>query len=322
MRFARKSEHKSRKRIPEAPSEYMLKLAIKLGISLLFLAGVAHSIDLGNVLERLKNVNVLWVVLACLCLMSGQLLSAIRWTWLARGLGLTVRVSRKIQLYFLGMFLSLFLPSIIGGDVARGYLLARGRTDAGWAAAASVILDRVNGVAGLTIIATLCMFELDIPRHWVLMWLGAVLILWTGMLTYSFWHRRLPGLMKRWQSLPIDQPVFHRAWWKSLPLSILFQVLVVETHVILGHAAGLQMPWPAYGVMVCLVALASAIPVSFNGFGIREAGYVGFAAYFGGDAEAAAVMAALWVIVLAVAALPGAWVLWKMGGSAAIKRQT
>ncbi len=298
----------------------MLKLAIKLGVSLLLLAVVAHFVDLRGAWERLKNVNVMWVALACLCLVSGQLLSAMRWTWLARGLGLTVRVSRKIRLYFLGMFLSLFLPSIVGGDVARGYLLARGRKNAGWAAAASVILDRVNGVAGLTIIATLCMFELDLPRRWVMVWLGAVLVLWITMLTCSFWHRRLPRLMKRWQSLPIDQPSFRRAWWKSLPLSILFQVLVVETHVILGHAAGLQMSWPAYGVMVCLVALASAIPVSFNGFGIREAGYVGFATYFGGDAEAAAVMAALWVIVLAIAALPGAWVLWRMGGRCNVRK--
>lgn len=298
-----------------------VKLAVKIGISLLLLAGLTHFIDLKAVLERLRSVNVLWVVLACFFLMIGQVLSAIRWTWLARGLGLVVQMSRKIELYFLGMFLSLFLPSIVGGDVARGYLLARGREGAGWAAAASVILERVNGVVAISIIATACMFGLDLPPQWWIAWLGAVFALWTGMLTYSFWHRRLPRWMKRWQSLPIDQPAFYRAWWKSLPLSILFQALVVEIHVILGHAAGLEMSWPAYGVMVCLVALASAVPVSFNGFGVREAGYVGLAVYFGGSADAAAVMAALWVIVLAVAALPGAWVLWRLGGSAMIKQK-
>jgi len=298
----------------------MMKLAIKAGISVLLLAGLARYIDLGSVLERLKNVNFLWVGLACFCLMAGQVLPALRWTLLARGLGLTVDISRKIQLYFLGMFLSLFLPSIVGGDVARGYLLARGREGAGWAAAASVVLERVNGVVAISIIATVCMFGLDLPRQWWLAWLGAVLALWAGMLTYSFWHRRLPQWMKRWQSLPIDQPAFYHAWWKALALSTVFQTMVIGVHIILGHAAGLHMPLPAYGVMVCLVALASAIPVSFNGFGVREAGYVGLAAYFGGSTEAAAVMAALWVVVLAVAALPGAWVLWRLGGSSAIRQ--
>jgi len=299
----------------------MVKLVVKIGISLLLLAGLVHFIDLEAVLERLKSVNILWVVLASFLLMVGQVLSAIRWTWLARGLGLVVEMSRKIELYFLGMFLSLFLPSIVGGDVARGYLLARGREGTGWAAAASIILERANGVVAISIIATICMFGLGLPAQWWIAWLGAVFVLWTGMLTYSFWHRRLPRWLERWQSLPIDQPVFYHAWWKSLPLSILFQALVVEIHVILGHAAGLEMSWLAYGVMVCLVALASAIPISFNGFGVREAGYVGLAAYFGGSADAAAVMAALWVIVLAIAALPGAWVLWRMGGSAMIKQK-
>jgi len=105
----------------------LVKLTVKIGVSLLLLAGLVHFVDLDAVLERLKNVNILWVVLASFLLMVGQVLSAIRWTWLARGLGFTVQMSRKIELYFLGMFLSLFLPSIVGGDVARGYLLARGR---------------------------------------------------------------------------------------------------------------------------------------------------------------------------------------------------
>ncbi len=298
----------------------MVKLASKILVSLLLLAGLIHYIDLGSVLDRLRQVNYMWVGLACLFLIVGQILSAIRWTWLARGLGLTVRTGRKIELYFLGMFLSLFLPSTIGGDVARGYLLARGRSGAGWAAAASVILERVNGVIALTTLATICMFGLDLPRQWWLTWMAMVLILWLGMLTYSFWHRRLPDFLARWRMLPIDSSAFHTAWWKGLLLSLLFQTLVVAAHIILGHAAGLEMPWAAYGLMVSLVAIASAIPVSFNGFGIREAGYVGMATYFGGSSEAAAVMAALWVVVLALAALPGAWVLWRLGGAKILKQ--
>ncbi len=299
----------------------MTKLLIKILVSVLLLAGLMHYLDLRAVLDRLKHVNYAWVALACLCLLTGQILSAVRWTWLARGLGLVVRTGRKIELYFLGMFLSLFLPSTIGGDVARGYLLARGRRGAGWASAASVILERVNGVIALSVLATGCMFGLDLPRRWWLVWTAMVLFLWFGMLTYSFWHRRLPTFLAYWRALPIDQPAFHAAWRKSLVLSLIFQSLIVQAHVILGYAAGLEMPWAAYGLMVSLVALASAIPVSFNGFGIREAGYVGMATYFGGGAEAAAVMAALWVVVLAITATPGAWVLWRLGGAKALKQK-
>jgi len=299
----------------------MIKSLLKIFISIVLLALLMHYIDLDSVLSRLQQVNYWWVVLACAALMGGQLLSAIRWTWLARGLGLAVRTSRKIQIYFLGMFLSLFLPSTIGGDVARGFLLARGREGAGWTAAASIILERVNGLLALTVITSVCMLSVDIPAHWRNLWLLAVAVLWAGMLTYPFWHRRLPGFLHRWRGVAIDHPEFIPVWWKAMILSLSFQSVVVITTMILGHATGLEMSWAAYGVMVGLVAIASTMPVSFNGFGVREAGYVGFASYFGGNPEAAAAMAALWVIVLAVVAAPGAWVLWRMGGTAALRQK-
>jgi len=297
------------------------KLLFKVTFSVALLAALVFYIDLESVLNRLRQVNYLWVLLASAMLFVGQILSAIRWTWLARGLGLTVRTSRKIQLYFLGLFLSLFLPSIIGGDVARGFLLARGRTGAGWMAAGSVILERINGLLALLVLITVCMFAVDIPSHWRTMWLLCVIALWLAMLSYPFWHHRLPRLLHRWRGLPINEPVFISAWWRAMLLSFTFQALVITTTMLLGYAAGLDISWAAYGVMVGLVAIASTAPISFNGFGIREAGYVGLASYFGGNPEAAAAMAALWVIVLAIVAAPGAWVLWKLGGTAALKEK-
>lgn len=299
----------------------MLKSALKIIVSIALLVLLFHYVDVDSVLARLQQVNYAWVALACLLLMGGYVLSAIRWTWLARGLGLAVRATRKIKIYFLGMFLSLFLPSTIGGDFARGFLLARGRQGAGWAAAASVILERVNGLLALTVVTTVCMLSVDIPLHWRNLWLIGVAALWLGMLTYPFWHRRLPGFLHRWQGVGIDRPEFFNAWWKAMSISLSFQVVVIATTMILGHAAGLEMSWAAYGVMVGLVSIASTMPVSFNGFGVREAGYVGFATYFGGNPEAAAAMAALWVIVLAVVAAPGAWVLWRIGGVSALRRE-
>lgn len=299
---------------------------IKLLLSALLLGYLVWALDLTAIVELLKTADWSLVVAACLCLIIGQVFSAIRWAWLARGLGLTVAVSRKVQLYFLGMFLSLFLPSIIGGDVARGWLLAKGRENAGWPAAASVILERLNGVVGLAIVISFCMFFLEIPSLWVWLWnvgllLGFVVIattkLWWPKLQKSAWQGKLSG----WKELPLTSCEFSSAWWKSLPVSLLFQVLVVQAHVFLGLAVGLELSWFIYGFMVCLVALASALPLSFNGFGIREAGYVGIAVWFGASSETAGAMAALWVLVLLIATIPGGIVLWKLGGTKILNKE-
>ena len=297
---------------------------IKVTLSVLALGGLLWLLDLRAIGMQLARVNAGWVLAACLLLVGGQVLSALRWAWLARGLGLAVHTGQKIRLYFLGMFLSLFLPSIIGGDVARGYLLARGRQQAGWPAAASVVLERLNGVVGLVSIVAVAMFMLPLPALWTYGWLAAVLLLWLLMLSQPLWwpwfsRLPLPEKLSGWKNLPMTGRPLQRAWLISLPVSIVFQLLVVAAHVLLGMAVGLQLSLAAYALMVCLVALASALPISLNGLGVREAGYVGLAVYFGGNAEAAAAMAVLWLFVLLLAALPGGFVLWQLGGTKMLK---
>ncbi len=298
---------------------------IKLVLSLALLALLGWILDWSAIGAQLGRVNPWYVAGACLLLLAGQVLSAVRWAWIARGLGLEVHTHRKIQLYFLGMFLSLFLPSIIGGDIVRGYLLARDRNDAGWPAAASVVLERLNGVFGLLLIVsiTICLVEVD--AGWRLAWLALAGLAWLGMLLHPWWwpifcRLPTPERFSGWKRLPLDGEVFRRAWLLALPASVLFQLMVVQAHVWLGQAAGLQLDWSAYAVLVCLVALASALPLSLNGLGVREAGYVGLAAYFGGQPEAAASMAILWLFVLIVVALPGGMVLWRLGGVSALRR--
>ncbi|GAV19443.1 hypothetical protein MMIC_P0377 [Mariprofundus micogutta] len=299
---------------------------IKLLLSALILGYLVWALDLSAIFDLLKEADWLLVIAACLCLIIGQVFSAIRWAWLARGLGLAVKTGRKIQLYFLGMFLSLFLPSIIGGDLARGYLLAKGREHAGWPAAASVILERLNGVVGLAMVISFCMFFLDVPSMWVWLWNTGLVVGFIVLFTAGWWWPKLQdsawqGKLSGWKILPLTSPEFAAAWWKSLPVSLLFQALVVQSHVFLGMAVGMELSWFVYGFMVCLIALASALPLSFNGFGIREAGYVGIAVWFGASSEAAGAMAALWVFVLLIAAIPGGIVLWRMGGTKILQKQ-
>jgi len=300
-------------------SHFILVLKIFLTFSLLY--AVVAYVDLTQVWQRIVAINPLWLLASLSCLVVGYVLCGLRWAWMAQGLELEVSRRRKIRLYFLGMFASLFLPSTIGGDVVRGILLAKGegRSGMGLRAAASVILDRVNGMYALVVLLTLSMLTFSWPQAWWWSWLALVAAMWLLMLVYPFLHARLPKKLTVLRELPLNQAIFQRMWWKSLPVSFVFQMMIVQAHVFLGMAVGLEMSWAAFSVMVGLVALVATLPISLNGFGVREAGYVGFAVYFGASADAATAMAALWVIVLAIAALPGAWVLWRLGGVKALK---
>ncbi len=297
---------------------------LKLLLTTALLVAVVQYVDLAKVWELIRTVNPAWLLASLSCLAIGYVMCGVRWAWIAGGLGIEVSRRRKVKLYFLGMFASLFLPSTIGGDVIRGVLLAKtgGRKGIGVTAGASVILDRVNGMYALLLLLTICMLFFDWSLTWWMTWLAVVAAAWGGMLFYPLVDRylvsRLPEKLAKLKSLPLMEPGFQKMWWRSMPVSFLFQLLIVQAHFFLGMAVGLEMSWAAFSIMVGLVALVATLPISLNGFGVREAGYVSFAVYFGASGDAATAMAALWVIVLGVTSLPGAWVLWRLGGVKAV----
>ncbi|MDX8402674.1 MAG: lysylphosphatidylglycerol synthase transmembrane domain-containing protein [Mariprofundaceae bacterium] len=294
-------------------------LLLKIVVTALLLGAVLTWVDLADVWRRVRMADP-WRLLAAIALMmAGYALCGLRWAWIAEGLGIAVSAARKVRLYFLGMFASLFLPSTIGGDVVRGVLLARGegRKGHGAAAAASVVLDRANGLYALVLLIAVFLPAFQWPAGFLPLWYAMVVALWLGWMLLPLIWPRLPA---RLRALPLVEPGFRRMWWRALPVSLAFQLCVIQAHVWLGGAVGLAMGWPAFAVMVGLSGLVAILPVSLNGFGLREAGYVGLAVWLGGDADAAAAMAALWIVVLAVSSLPGLWVIWRLGGRRALAR--
>ncbi len=294
---------------------------IKPALSLALLVGLVWWVDLDAVRKQLSAADPGLVVAALACLLFSYCISGLRWAVIARGLGLDVSIRRKVRIFFVGAFSSLFLPSIIGGDVVRGLLLARreGRQGVGVEAAASVILDRLNGLYALVAVVTGCLLSFDWPTVAWLAWWSLVLGMLAAMLLWPWLHRRLPERLAWLGRLPLDGPVFRRAWFQALPLSLLVQLMMVQIHLLLGMALGLTLSWSAYGVMVGLVALMAMLPVSLNGFGIREGGYVGFVLYFGGSEAQGGALAALWLLLITLAALPGVWTVWQLGGISGLR---
>ena len=277
---------------------------LKVLVSAALLVWLVQMLSMQGILGRLGSVRPAPVAVAVGLLAAVYITSGLRWAWIAEGLGIAVSRARKVQLFFVGMFASLFLPSTIGGDVVRAVMLARGREGMRARAMASVVLDRANGL--LMLVALLGVAWLASGR--APLWPGAALL---GVAALAAAMPRLLAHLPGLRTIPLAEARFQRAWLAALPASALVQAGVIGAHAALGGAVGLVLAWHDWVLVVGLAALAAALPISFNGLGVREASYVGLAAWAGGDPEAAAAMAALWLFVLAITALPGGVLLWR-----------
>lgn len=256
-----------------------------------------------------------WVVALALHLVC-QLLCCVRWMWLSRPLGFEQPLGRFTSIYFVGMFFNLFLPTSVGGDAVRAVYLANGSGRV-MPAVLSVLLDRISGVVvliGLACIAA-AYSPVDLPAQFRLVIFGIGTCAGLGLLS-------LPLLVQLSRMLPAKNKLrrFIRRIRDSVRLlrsrpgilfgttllSVVVQVLNVVLVALIGLALQLDVPLVYYGVAVPMVTLATLIPISLNGMGLREAGMVLLLGPAGASAASAVSLAFLWFLAQTTASLFGA----------------
>ncbi|MEO5657702.1 MAG: lysylphosphatidylglycerol synthase transmembrane domain-containing protein [Nitrospiria bacterium] len=281
-------------------------LALKIGVTLGLLGYLASRIELRAVAEIVAGASWGWVAAGFVLYLALQGLCAWRWLCLARVLHLEGTWRRFTRYYYIGMFFNLFLPTGVGGDVYRCYYLARSADD--WKRAiVSVLADRGVGfgtMCGIALVAWLVFGEVRVPS-WMGWALGGVAAV--GLIVLAAAWAAKGRLAAVRQSMPLVAELFRRPgvlMWVAV-LSILLQTLVVIVNIFNGRALHLEIPIAFYFLLIPLVAVATMIPVSLNGLGVREGAFVFFLAQVGVPEAQALSLALLWLAILIASSLIG-----------------
>src|SRR5262245_45310464 len=270
---------------------FLLKLLVSGGLLAYFLA----RIHIERFLDTFTSADFSYIGLALVVYLLAQVASAFRWTTLARPLGITTPFADMLRYYLIGMFFNLFAPGTVGGDVSRVYYLikdeearADGRAVTTIHAAMSVLMDRAIGMVVLVWLgaAGLLLFpEYAVPAAAR----SAALLLALGFVVAVL----LTPLLRR--LLPEDGHPFvvklrlalrsYRMHWRALGVAALISLLVhlIQTwmHVVMGRALGLNLSFSFCLIVYPLVGTFASIPISVNGLGLREGGYVFLLAVIG-----------------------------------------
>jgi uncharacterized protein (TIRG00374 family) len=270
----------------------ILKQLVKLSVTVGLLALVLRSVDVDGLRANLARIELAQVAMLLLAHWATQLVTAQRWRLFASSFGIGGSYWSFVQIQFAGMFLSVGLPSLVGGDVIKAYAVTRRSAHSFQFGLASVLQDRAAGLAVLLLYGSVA--ALVWPLQWQgfplaaaygLLWLAAgilVLLVWKGDRLYARWaaggRETAPARVLR------KFAEFHKAFAgmrltrdsviQVVILSLINSAIVICIVLLMCRAAARPVPLAAMCVLVPLIDTLSMLPVSFSGLGLREWGYV------------------------------------------------
>ncbi|HMB69388.1 MAG TPA: lysylphosphatidylglycerol synthase transmembrane domain-containing protein, partial [bacterium] len=127
-------------------------VALRLIVGLGALVWLVSRIDFGLARSTLASADPGWLAMAVAGQLGAKLFWLLRWNVLLVSTGNGRPLTRLLHWILVGLFFNNFLPSSVGGDVARGLGLARDGVPRA-TAAASVVLDRLIGMLALCAMA-------------------------------------------------------------------------------------------------------------------------------------------------------------------------
>ena len=298
-----------------------------LVLRMLFVVGVFYfifrvtDINFADLGAEFRQVRWGFVVLGFGVWLLTMLVGAVRWKLLLDVVVPGKRVLPLFALNLIGVFYAQFLPGLVGGELAKGYYLARD-DEQKVRLMSSAIVDRllgiaVNGAVGLTALLTspllLTTFGLERRLLWLLLaGLAVGALVGLGVLRYiERFEARLPGFVSAvYDPLKLyarHVPALLAASGASLAYFLCWAL------AFWALAASTQIAQLGYLTMVLLVALVNVVqflPISINGAGVREGAVVLMLSAYGiGEARALAFALLVPLMNISVALLGGLLVL-------------
>jgi len=253
-------------------------------LSLVLLYVYIRKQDWDQLLAAALSLSIPLMVAVFFLFLLVQAVNSMRWWILLRSVDINLSFGHAFKISLLSIFTSNFLPSTIGGDLVR-WLAVSANVEVKGKAAASVIIDRMLGM-----LSRLVLLPISVPL--VISALpklfGAVsLVLIPG----KTWIEKL-----RVQARKILEAL---GYWFQHPQTLLGALLIswigLGMYVcgiwLVARDIGIDVTLLNVGAVMGITYFISLLPISINGYGLRELGMVTLYTYYGATIEQATALA-------------------------------
>jgi uncharacterized protein (TIRG00374 family) len=313
-------------------------LAVKLAVSVALLVYLFATSDLQALEQRVRTADLLLLTGAVGCYLAMLGLATWRWQLLLEALGCVAPLRHLTASYLVATFFNNFLPSNIGGDIVRvrdGSRLTGSTTSS----LAVVGIDRILGLGALWVLGAVA-FVFAGPQlrglagaRTVVLGLGLVFVALAtiffrpGIAGRLMAISRLNGLEWARKRFEEAQAAVHsyraqiRTVWLAFVASLALQALVVWYYLAIARALRTPLSFSAAFLMVPLCTLLQAVPISFNGWGLREGLFALYFAQIGLPRESALAFSLTGAGLIILLSLSGA-VVWMTRGTPLVADET
>ncbi len=259
------------------------------------------TLDLDQILAHLRDIAPLPLVFASVMMFGMILTNSLRWKLILRAKGIELSLATSLYYLLMSVFFSSFLPTSIGGDVARVAAVAK-NTGRSAEAFASVIVDRVLGFVVLLPIGLISVpFVARQLTEWrliltvgivtLVVFLGAYLLLLRPvvrqiarlldpLLDLLAKFRARERLERAYEAI-VSYRDCRRVLYTGVTLSVVSKFFWIGGCYLVARAFSMDLHIAALLLVVPVVELLRMVPISISGIGVREAAFVVMLRQFG-----------------------------------------
>src|SRR6266446_924640 len=253
-----------------------------------------HFLPVAQLRAALASVRPTRFVIILIIYLCAHAIGIVKWRMVVNAAGSQINFSTSAQCYLGGLFGTLFLPSIIGGDVIRMAVGLR-RSPRPAAVLAGNVVDRFIDVAAQTTLVGLGLIllpgslpkQFSAPARELLLIFGGIFIaivlavfllrktLFTGRSRRFL--RRVARLRHALRSVRRRPHILVTGWL----LGVFVQATFILLNALLAISCGLFLPLRVWLFAWPLAKIAALLPLTQGGMGVREAVLVALLFPFG-----------------------------------------
>ena len=296
---------------------------LKAAVSIALLAALLSRVDVPRLWSVARTASIPWLVGALALYLVMILVSAWRWGLLLDAQRIRFSFGGLTSSFLVATFFNNFLPSNIGGDVIRV-------TDTAPAAGSKtlattvVLIDRGLGLLGLVLVAALGatagLGPADVgPLGPGMLWAGfgvGAMLATPVLLMPQFVTRLLQPIRivhPEWIDERLERLTSALARFKEAPGAlatcfagaVIVQAVLVGFYLAIAHSLRIPITFSQLAVVVPISFIVQMLPVSMNGFGVREATFGFYFTRLGLPLESALLVSFLGAVLILIFSLSG-----------------